>query len=430
MFHTFPAGNGVNDSSDTINEPLTLLQDPDRLMVIMVMDEDSLTDLTTFDSLDVGGVIPDFHEEQAVTNPAVRIRNRLYSIPDVNYPSGTEADLSALWGAGGFNFGRKIYVWQFSGVHQELFFQGNVVAVGASPLSFPYSASAGSTYFTGVITNVGVDFTSTPADFTEDNNTIVPGLYGFWGGTGDDPSSPPASYNGIGMMAGFFIQLVDAGFFFEISAEIQSGPASFEGEIALNNQQFLTAMSDDAVMRILIRAFEEELLMHLQDFDVWSTSNPPCMVQTHQPAVAGVETDPTWYIQKLTGLQYGYQGRLKARDSQTGVFNVAEQKVKIRTFQISALRLEDPDNEVLFSAFDMLDLAATVAQSRPFADKLMKNYCIGIERVSEVREPYFYDDTDGSETDPNFDFTISYSTVVAYETEAVARVNPEVRAVE
>ena len=50
--------------------------------------------------------------------------------------------------------------------------------------------------------------------------------------------------------------------------------------------------------------------------------------------------------------------------------------------------------------------------------------------VDEVREPYFYDDTEGSETDPNFDFTISYSTVVAYEVEEVKRVNPDFRGME
>lgn len=81
------------------------------------------------------------------------------------------------------------------------------------------------------------------------------------------------------------------------------------------------------------------------------------------------------------------------------------------TFQISVLATQNPATPSQYTASDICNLCASILQSST-AIETFEAQGVGIERVTEVRNPYFLDDREQFEASPSFDFTLTHRQIV------------------
>ena len=84
------------------------------------------------------------------------------------------------------------------------------------------------------------------------------------------------------------------------------------------------------------------------------------------------------------------------------------------TFQLDALYIQNPEEEDQLTPGDILNYAAYIMQSDKTLKFLRENE-IGIERVTNVRNPKFVDDKDQFEASPSFDFVLTHKQILISE---------------
>lgn len=138
----------------------------------------------------------------------------------------------------------------------------------------------------------------------------------------------------------------------------------------------------------------------------------PLIKQAYQPNQQGIEAGPAWYIHRLSTHKYGHPGRVQVKNEANNNFDVTETRILESTYQITAYsRPADPvanPDLTLPNSFDMADVAAAVVESTAFSDTI-REQGIRVYRVTDIREPYFTNDSDQNELSPNFDFTVTYN---------------------
>ncbi|MCP4832233.1 MAG: hypothetical protein GY886_08495 [Gammaproteobacteria bacterium] len=127
--------------------------------------------------------------------------------------------------------------------------------------------------------------------------------------------------------------------------------------------------------------------------------------QKYQPQLGGMPLEPTIYLYKLTGSNYGFSHTKGIRN--TDDFTGITTQMKTPSFQVSALAHVDPNEDNPLSPSDYVEFAAAIL-NMPNTLLVLKNNGIGIERVKEIRDSYFLDDKDLYEQSPSFDFVLSY----------------------
>lgn len=140
--------------------------------------------------------------------------------------------------------------------------------------------------------------------------------------------------------------------------------------------------------------------------------------QAFQPTLQGVNTQPTAYLHKVGDRRVGFVFRSDVWDADAGQMVHTEQQVYETTFQVSALATQDPKTPAQYTASDVLNLLASILQSSA-AIEAFEAEGVGIERISEVRNPYFMDDRQRYEACPSLDFTLSHSQIIATTTPVV-----------
>lgn len=88
------------------------------------------------------------------------------------------------------------------------------------------------------------------------------------------------------------------------------------------------------------------------------------------------------------------------------------------TFQFSALATQNPATPTQYTASDVVNLIASILQSSVTIAALQA-HGVGIERITDVRNPYFLDDRDRYEASPSFDVTVTHKQVVVTTTPIV-----------
>lgn len=143
--------------------------------------------------------------------------------------------------------------------------------------------------------------------------------------------------------------------------------------------------------------------------------------QTFQPTKQGVITTPAVFLYKVSDHRHGWVRRDdSAYDSGSGDFIHSETQFYESTFQISTLSIQDPTNTTQMTASDLANLISMGLQSSYVVWHLQQNG-VGIERITDVRNPYFQDDMQRNEASPSFDFVLTYTRVI---TSAVPILDP------
>ena len=131
------------------------------------------------------------------------------------------------------------------------------------------------------------------------------------------------------------------------------------------------------------------------------------VTQSNQPTMQGISTDPTVYFFKLANRRYGFLGRYDKWSTVSSTLVHTEVQYIESTFQVSALVLQNPSTPSQYTASDLVNEVAAIMQSDSTLSTLNSNG-IGILRVTDLTNPYFFDDRDNFEASPSFDFTLVY----------------------
>lgn len=133
--------------------------------------------------------------------------------------------------------------------------------------------------------------------------------------------------------------------------------------------------------------------------------------QAFQPTLQGVNTQPTAYLYKVGDRRVGFVSRNDVWDEDTNQMVHTESQIYETTFQISALATQNPKTPTQYTASDVLNLIASILQSSA-AVAAFEAQGVGIERITDVRNPYFLDDREQNEAAPNMDFTLSHPQTI------------------
>ncbi len=133
--------------------------------------------------------------------------------------------------------------------------------------------------------------------------------------------------------------------------------------------------------------------------------------QAFQPTQQGANTQPTAYLHKIHDKRYGFRRSEDIWDPVNKIMGHEETQQYETMFQISTLSTQDPANVSQYTASDILNLIAYILQSATTIVILQSN-SVGIERISDVRNPYFKDDRDRFEASPSMDFTLTHKQII------------------
>ena len=141
--------------------------------------------------------------------------------------------------------------------------------------------------------------------------------------------------------------------------------------------------------------------------------------QASQPTQQGAESNPAIYLTKISHNRYGWPGYTEFFDKDRLQMRRRTTQVYQTTFQVNALAIQDPQNENSLTASDLLDKAASLLNG-PAGMSLMRKAGIGVLRVTDVRNPYFKDDSGRFEASPSFDIVLTHKTVTVSDIDSVA----------
>lgn len=142
------------------------------------------------------------------------------------------------------------------------------------------------------------------------------------------------------------------------------------------------------------------------------------VIASFQPRHQGRADGPALYIYKLMDHRYGWQHRTQVYDAIEGDITVTEKQYMETSFQVTALYPQDPAVTTGSTASDLASLAAMIVGSMTFCEA-MKAQGVGIQRVMDVRNPFFENDRGQFEASPSFDFTVSHKRIIVDTAHAV-----------
>ena len=129
--------------------------------------------------------------------------------------------------------------------------------------------------------------------------------------------------------------------------------------------------------------------------------------QSNQPTMQGINTNPTVYFFKVSNKRYGYLARYDKWDSINSTMVHNENQYYETTFQVAALVLQNPKDLTIPTASDLVNEVACIMQSDN-TRYILNQSGIGILRIQDISNPYFFDDRDNFEASPSFNFTLTY----------------------
>ena len=131
------------------------------------------------------------------------------------------------------------------------------------------------------------------------------------------------------------------------------------------------------------------------------------VVASYQPTSEGRVTEAAIYFFALPESRHGWQGRRRKVNLQTHKIDTTEVQIIQGGFQVFALAPQDPQNLALPTAKDLVNIAAMICNSQVFA-QAMHRAGVGVQRVTEIRNPYFVNDQGQFEASPSFDIKITH----------------------
>lgn len=141
--------------------------------------------------------------------------------------------------------------------------------------------------------------------------------------------------------------------------------------------------------------------------------------QGQQPTQQGVNTAPTGYFFKVgPDHPYGFPNVKDVFNTTAGTFDHIESQQYESTFQMMTQATQNPLMPNALTASDILNYLRYILQSRvTIATFEAQN--IGVLKITEVRNPYFKDDSDTFQASPSFDFTLTHKQTIITSTPVV-----------
>jgi hypothetical protein len=127
--------------------------------------------------------------------------------------------------------------------------------------------------------------------------------------------------------------------------------------------------------------------------------------QANQPTMQGIDTAPSIYFYKLNNKRYGFLGREDVWNGSQMVHTESQYIESTWIFQ--ALVLQKPTTPNQYTASDLVNEAAAILQSDN-TNAVLNSNGIGILRVTDISNAYFFDDRDNFEASPSFNLTFVY----------------------
>lgn len=150
------------------------------------------------------------------------------------------------------------------------------------------------------------------------------------------------------------------------------------------------------------------------------------LARNYQATQQGAATGPYVYFFKVGDHRYGHVERCDVYDTDLEVFTHTESQIYETTYQFSAWIPQTPGDVTSLTESDILNAVSGIMQS----DTILAAFRaagVGIQRVTEVRNPYFTDDRDLFEAVPSFDIILTHKRVTVTTLPAVvtyeARIN-------
>jgi hypothetical protein len=159
-------------------------------------------------------------------------------------------------------------------------------------------------------------------------------------------------------------------------------------------------MTDNELMELIRLTLLDQLALQGAPWDT------VLVATSFQSAQEGRENGPIIYYFPLPSVRYGWQGRDGKYDPDEGNITYTERQWMQQTFQFSALLPQQATDTTIPTPHDLVSMAAMVMNSRGFIDKLRQGGA-GVQRITDVRCPFFTNDQNQFEASPSFDFTVS-----------------------
>lgn len=135
------------------------------------------------------------------------------------------------------------------------------------------------------------------------------------------------------------------------------------------------------------------------------------ILQDYQPDNEGRVTGPVVYIHKISDPRYGWQSRVESKNPISGEVTRTESQWMRSGYQFTCLAPSYPA--------DLANICAMLMNSRSVIQSLMAKG-VGIERITDIRTPYFKNDRDQFEQTPSFDVIFTHQrTITTRSGEAV-----------
>jgi hypothetical protein len=129
------------------------------------------------------------------------------------------------------------------------------------------------------------------------------------------------------------------------------------------------------------------------------------LVRSNQPTQQGTPTGSAVYFTKLFDRRYGSPARLDVWDGETFVHT--ERQVYVSTWQFEATVPQPAE----LSPSDILNIVSGIIQSDGII-AAFRAAGVGVQRVTDVRNPYIVDDRDQFAAVPSFDIVLSHRRVM------------------
>ncbi len=147
--------------------------------------------------------------------------------------------------------------------------------------------------------------------------------------------------------------------------------------------------------------------------------------QSNQPTMQGINTNPTVYFYKTGNKRYGYLGRYDRWNSMTSTMVHTEHQYYECTFNVAALVLQNPLDITIPTASDLVNEVACIMQSDN-TRYILNQSDVGILRIQNIVNPYFFDDRDNFEASPSFEFTLLYENIRTSTTPIISAFNANI----
>lgn len=141
--------------------------------------------------------------------------------------------------------------------------------------------------------------------------------------------------------------------------------------------------------------------------------------RNYQPRQQGANSAPTLYFVKLFDHRYGWTQKKDVYNAGSGEFDHTEGQQYEVTLQFMANVPQDPSNPSRLSESDVLSAACAIMQSDSTIFAL-RAQGIGVQRVTDVRNPYIVDDRDRFAAMPSFDVVLTHNRTQVSTTPAVS----------